>query len=69
MKGPAGQGGSCESTSGADADDSAPSYCTVCGRSADAGIRRGPDVFCSQAHADVFARDVAAIQATGRREE
>jgi len=38
-------------------------YCAVCGRPADGTIRRAGEVFCSEAHAEEFAREVAALRA------
>lgn len=53
MKSPAGQGESC----GAGASESAAAYCLTFGRPAAQGM-----VFCSEAHAEEFAREVAAVQ-------
>lgn len=62
MSRPAGQGGA-----GADAQTQAdaPPYCAVCGRPADSAIRRGREAFCSEGHAEEFAREVAALKAGG----
>lgn len=62
MTGPAGQGESGETSQ--PQSDTGPSYCSVCGRPAEAKIRRGTEVFCSEAHADEFAREVAALRAS-----
>lgn len=72
MTGPAGQGASCETrtpekpTSGERAKAAAGTYCAFCGRRDDAGIRQGQEMFCSEAHAAEFAREVAALQAAAR---
>jgi hypothetical protein len=41
-------------------------YCPVCGRDADQRLRRGAEAFCSDAHAEEFGREVAALQRAGR---
>lgn len=62
MTGPAGQGES--DVTRQQQSDTGPSYCSVCGRHAEAKIRRGTEVFCSEAHAHEFAREVAAFRAS-----
>jgi hypothetical protein len=62
MTRPAGQG---ESRETGQASRTAPLYCSVCGRPADAAVRRGPEAFCSLGHAEEFAREVAAARAPG----
>ncbi|MGH7325606.1 MAG: hypothetical protein ACREJ9_13320 [Candidatus Rokuibacteriota bacterium] len=42
----------------------AVAYCSICGRRGDAKVRRGAEVFCSEAHAEEFEREVAAIRAS-----
>lgn len=61
MTRPAGQGESGETNQ--QQSGTGPSYCSVCGRPAEA-IRRETEVFCSEAHADEFAREVAAFRAS-----
>jgi hypothetical protein len=62
MARPAGQGESCDT---GPASRTAPLYCSVCGRPADAALQRGPEAFCSPGHAEEFAREVAAARAPG----
>lgn len=62
MTGPAGQGASGETSQ--QQSGTGPSFCSVCGRPAEAKIRRETEVFCSEAHADEFAREVAAFRAS-----
>jgi len=68
MARPAGQGESCRSA--ANGVDAAV-YCALCGREADPRIRRAHEAFCSESHADEFAREVATLRApaaTGKAE-
>jgi hypothetical protein len=39
-------------------------YCAVCGGRTESGIRRGTEVFCSEAHAEEFEREVAVARAS-----
>lgn len=68
MTTPAGQGESCSASTANRVNPAASEYCTLCGRPADPRIRRGDEAFCSVQHADEFAREVAALRATGGRE-
>ena len=44
------------------------SYCPVCGQKADGQLRRLGEIFCSEAHADEFAREVQVLVETGRNQ-
>ena len=42
-------------------------YCAVCGRPVDGRIRRAGAVFCAEAHAEEFVREIATA-AAGQRD-
>ena len=68
MASPAGQGGSCGTSTANGVDPAASAYCASCGRPADPRIRRSNEAFCSEQHADEFAHEVAALRAARGRE-